>query len=95
MARKKANGKSYPSDDLRTVTFRLEPVVYAHMQELCKLAGLRPRGYFSMLIEAEYDRIQGNPKIKELLRQINELETLVKGMTGGAASPIDLKFGSK
>ena len=95
MARKRANGKSYPSDDLHPVSFKLEPSVYEHMRELCRMANLRPRQYFSALIEADYDRVQGNPKVNELLKQISELEALVKGMTGSGTSPVIEKFGNK
>lgn len=95
MERNEKAVKRYPSDDKNVVTLSVDPSVYAHMKELCRLSNLRPAQYFSALIEAEYDRLQGNPKVKELLKQLNDLEALVKGMTGSGTSPVIEKFGNE
>ena len=52
MERNEKAVKRYPSDDKKVVTLSVDPSVYAHMKELCRLSNLRPAQYFSALIEA-------------------------------------------
>ena len=69
----------------KQIAFYVHMDVYEHMQEICRLLNLRPAQYFTSTIEADYDRLRGNPKTKKFLDQLKALEETLKAMTCGPA----------
>jgi hypothetical protein len=64
------------------LTFRLPVYVLDQLDELCKLTDSKRSEILINLIIAEYDRIQGNPKMKEIMQQMVDLEQALKGIQG-------------
>lgn len=64
------------------LTFRLPVDVLEQLDELCKLTDAKRSEIIINLIISEYDRIQGNPKMKEIMQQMVELEQALKGIQG-------------
>lgn len=64
------------------LTFRLPVSVLAQLDELCKLTDSKRSEIVINLIIAEYDRVQGNSKMKEIMQQMVELEQALKGIQG-------------
>lgn len=69
----------------KQIAFYVSLEVHQHLMELCRLSNLRPSQYFTSTIEADYDRLQGNPKTKMFLDQLQALEGTLKAITCGAA----------
>lgn len=63
-----------------TIGVRLSSSVIDQLDELCKVSASRRSEIISNLIIAEYDRLQGNPKMKEIMQQMVELEQALKGL---------------
>lgn len=61
----------------KTTGFRFKPEVLEHLDTLCEIAGVSRTDFLTTAIETEYDKYQGNPKMKALLEQ---LQTMKKQM---------------
>lgn len=81
--KKDRRGRPKIEGQRKQVAFYVSLDVHSHLMELCRLSNLRPSQYFISTIEADYDRLQGNPKTKKILQQLNELETTLKNITCG------------
>ena len=77
----------------KTVGLRFRPEVVAHLDTLCEVAGLTRTEYLSAAIEADYDKYQGNPKMKALLEQMQTMKRQMLDLVGqlpegGALPPL-------
>lgn len=61
---------------------RLKPVTVERLDMLAELSGMSRAEYMNMLINAEYDRITGNPKLKALLEQMQVLKRQLDELNG-------------
>ena len=64
------------------LTFRLPVSVLSQLDELCKLTDLKRSEILINLITSEYDRFHGNPKMKEIISQMVELQQALKSAQG-------------
>lgn len=70
-----------PKKDTVAVTFRCDVSVVNQLDELCKFMGVKRSEFLITAITSEYDRIQGNPKLKEIMEQIRVMSNKVKEMS--------------
>lgn len=56
------------------ICIRLDPEVLEHLDELCKVSGCSRSQFFAACVNTEYDNLQGNPKLKNLLQQMKLLQ---------------------
>lgn len=61
----------------KATTMRFKPEVMEHLDTLCEIAGMNRTEFLTAAIETEYDKYQGNPKMKAILEQ---LQTMKKQM---------------
>ena len=71
-----------PKIDEKTVqiTFRLTVSRVEQLDELCKLFDVSRREFFDGLIVQEYDKLQGNPKLKAMMQQLDILKENIAQM---------------
>lgn len=69
-------------DGFRQISFRMEEETCDHLTELAKLSNVSKKEYIAASIEADWDKLQGNPKMKEIAEQLNQLSALMANMQG-------------
>ena len=62
------------------ITFRLTVSRVEQLDELCKLFDVSRREFFDGLIVQEYDKLQGNPKLKAMMQQLDILKENIAQM---------------
>lgn len=75
---------------------RLKPVTVERLDMLAELSGMSRAEFLNTLINSEYDRVTGNPKLKALLEQMQVLKRQLDelngdGVTAGNASMVSDK----
>ncbi len=63
--------------------FRLEDSVIARMDEICQLSGCTRVELVESLINAEYDRLNGNPQLRLLLEQLRGVAETLREVSPG------------
>ena len=66
------------------VTFRCDVAVADQLDELCRMMGIKRSEFLISAITSEYDKMQGNPKLKDMLEQFKQITETMKQMTGQA-----------
>lgn len=66
--------------DTKGIMMRLNLDVISMLDELCMVSGLKRSEIVTNLVIAEYDRIHGNPKMKEIIEQMRILTETMEGM---------------
>lgn len=74
-----------PKKNTIAVTFRCDVAVADQLDELCTVMGIKRSEFLISAITSEYDRMQGNPKMKEMLEQFKQIAETMKQMTGQAS----------
>ena len=54
------------------------------LDELCRMMGIKRSEFLISAITSEYDKMQGNPKLKDMLEQFKQITETMKQMTGQA-----------
>ena len=70
--------------DTVQITFRAPASVIVQLDELCKMMGIKRGEFLISAITSEYDKMQGNPKLKDMLEQFKQITETMKQMTGQA-----------
>lgn len=73
-----------PKKNTIAVTFRCDVAVVDQLDELCRLMGIKRSEFLISAITSEYDKMQGNPKMKEMLEQFKQIADTMKQLTGQA-----------
>lgn len=66
----------------KTTGFRFKPEVLEHLDTLCEIGGVTRSEFLTAAIETEYDKYQGNPKMKALLEQMQAMKAQMLDMLG-------------
>lgn len=74
-----------PKKNTIAVTFRCDVAVADQLDELCRMMGIKRSEFLITAITSEYDKLQGNPKMKEMLEQMKHIAETMKQMTGQAS----------
>lgn len=77
-----------PKRNTTAITFRCDVAVAEQLDEICKLSGVKRSEFLIGTITAEYDRLQGNPKMREMLEQLRLISDTMRemaGQSGGSA----------
>lgn len=61
-----------------SITFRLPVSVIEQLDKICDMYGLTRRDFFYNAITTEYDKLQGNPKLQDIIFQMKELSLKMK-----------------
>lgn len=61
----------------RATTFRFEEDTYKKLDELCSLARVSRPQLIKQLVNRAYDEMQGNPKLKEALSDLNKINDML------------------
>lgn len=64
---------------------RLKPETLEHLDELSKISGMNRSQFLTVLIDAEHDRVMGNPKLKAVLAQMDVLRSQLADLSGHEA----------
>ena len=64
------------------VTFRCDCAVAAQLDVLCRMMGIKRSEFLISAITSEYDKMQGNPKLKDILEQFRQITETIKQVTG-------------
>ena len=64
------------------VTFRCDCAVAAQLDVLCRMMGIKRSEFLISAITSEYDKMQGNPKLKDMLEQFRQITETLKQVTG-------------
>lgn len=64
------------------VTFRCDCAVAAQLDVLCRMMGIKRSEFLISAITSEYDKMQGNPKLKDMLEQFRQITETIKQFTG-------------
>lgn len=67
------------------VTFRCDVAVADQLDEICRMMGIKRSEFLITAITSEYDKLQGNPKMKEMLDQMKKIADTMKQLTGQAS----------
>lgn len=67
------------------VTFRCDVAVADKLDEICRMMGIKRSEFLITAITSEYDKLQGNPKMKEMLEQMKQIADTLKQLTGQAS----------
>ena len=62
-----------PKKNTVAVTFRCDVSVADQLDELCRMMGIKRSEFLISAITSEYDKMQGNPKLKDMLISIHAL----------------------
>lgn len=73
-----------PKKNTIAVTFRCDVAVANQLDELCRMMGIRRSEFLISAITSQYDKMQGNPKMKEMLEQFKQIADTMKQLTGNA-----------
>lgn len=71
-----------PRKNTIAVTFRCDVKVAEQLDELCKIMGIKRSEFLITAITTEYDKMQGNPKLKEMMEQMRMIAETMKQMQG-------------
>ena len=62
-----------PKKNTVAVTFRCDVAVADQLDELCRMMGIKRSEFLISAITSEYDKMQGNPKLKDMLEQLKQM----------------------
>ena len=68
--------------DTVAITFRCSTSVCNQLDELCRMAGIKRSEFITACVTTEYDKMQGNPKLKEIMEQFRSISEQMKELTG-------------
>lgn len=68
--------------DTIPVTFRCPVEVVEQLDELCRVAGCKRSEFFITSITSEYDKLNGNPKLKAIMEQFKAITEQMKELSG-------------
>lgn len=71
-----------PKKNTVAVTFRCDVAVANQLDELCRMMGIKRSAFLISAITSEYDKMQGNPKLKDIFEQFKQITETMKQMTG-------------
>lgn len=71
-----------PRKDTIAITFRCDVKVAEQLDELCKMMGVKRSEFLITAITTEYDKMQGNPVLKDMLEQMRKVAEMMKQMQG-------------
>lgn len=74
-----------PKKNTIAVTFRCDVAVADQLDEICRMMGIKRSEFLITAITSEYDKLQGNPKMKEMLEQMKQIADTMKQLTGQAS----------
>lgn len=74
-----------PKKNTIAVTFRCDVAVVDQLDEICRMMGIKRSEFLITAITSEYDKLQGNPKMKEMLDQMKKIADTMKQLTGQAS----------
>lgn len=74
-----------PKKNTIAVTFRCDVAVADQLDEICRMIGIKRSEFLITAITSEYDKLQGNPKMKEMLDQMKKIADTMKQLTGQAS----------
>lgn len=74
-----------PKKNTIAVTFRCDVAVADQLDEICRMMGIKRSEFLITAITSEYDKLQGNPKMKEMLDQMKKFADTMKQLTGQAS----------
>lgn len=74
-----------PKKNTIAVTFRCDVAVADQLDEICRMMGIKRSEFLITAITSEYDKLQGNPKMKEMLDQMKKIVDTMKQLTGQAS----------
>lgn len=74
-----------PKKNTIAVTFRCDVAVADQLDEICRMMGIKRSEFLITAITSEYDKLQGNPKMKEMLDQLKKIADTMKQLTGQAS----------
>lgn len=74
-----------PKKNTIAVTFRCDVAVADQLDEFCRMMGIKRSEFLITAITSEYDKLQGNPKMKEMLDQMKKIADTMKQLTGQAS----------
>lgn len=74
-----------PKKNTIAVTFRCDVAVADQLDELCRMMGIKRSEFLISAITSEYDKMQGNPKLMEMMEQMRQIADTMKQMTGQAS----------
>lgn len=67
--------------DTTAITFRLENSLLEQLEWLCKFYNCKKGDFLKMSISSEFDKLHGNPELKEAMDKLQSAVELLKGMT--------------
>lgn len=70
----------------KTTGFRFSEDTLAKLDALCEMTGQTRVFILTSLIASEYDKLNGNPELQQLLSQMRSMEMQLKSMVGGSDS---------
>lgn len=70
--------------DTQAITFRAPTEVVEQLDELCRMAGIKRSEFIIGCITSEHDKMNGNPKLKEIMEQFRVISEQMKQLTGQA-----------
>lgn len=73
--------------DTVQITFRAPTEVIKQLDELCRMSGIKRSEFIVACITSEHDKINGNPKLREILEQFRSISEQMKQLTSGV-SPV-------
>lgn len=73
-----------PKKNTVAVTFRCDVAVADQLDALCRMIGIKRSEFLISAITSEYDKLQGNPKLKDMLEQFRQITETMKLLTGQA-----------
>lgn len=71
-----------PKKNTIAVTFRCDVAVADQLDEICRMMGIKRSEFLITAITSEYDKLQGNPKMKEMLEQMKRIAETMKQLAG-------------
>ena len=74
-----------PKKNTIAVTFRCDVAVADQLDEICRMMGIKRSEFLITAITSEYDKLQGNPKMKEMVDQMKKIADTMKQLTGQAS----------
>ena len=71
-----------------SLTFRIPLPVLEQLDEMCRFSNAKRSELLINLITVEYDKLQGNPKFKEIIQKMAELESSFRVLAPGTAEEV-------
>lgn len=72
--------------DTVAITFRCPTSVMEQLDELCRMGGMKRSEFICACITSEFDKMEGNPKLKEIMEQFRSISEQMKALTGQAGN---------